>query len=59
MVPLVSARVTIDNAQCAITEACAQDPTVQRAYAKCAEGMALWQSETRISADCQPHRNIF
>lgn len=31
-------RVTIDNAKCAITKACAKDPTVQRAYAECAEG---------------------
>lgn len=31
-------RVIIDNAKCAITRACAHDPTVQRAYAECAEG---------------------
>jgi transposase len=34
----VPLRVTIDNAKCAITKACAKDPTVQRAYAECAEG---------------------
>jgi hypothetical protein len=34
----VPRRVIIDNAKCAITKACAQDPTVQRAYAQCAEG---------------------
>ncbi len=34
----VPRRVTIDNAKCAITKACAKDPTVQRAYAECAEG---------------------
>jgi transposase len=32
----VPRRVIIDNAKCAITRACAQDPTVQRAYAECA-----------------------
>jgi hypothetical protein len=31
-------RIVIDNAKCAITRACAQDPVVQRAYAECAEG---------------------
>lgn len=31
-------KVTIDNAKCAITRACARDPEVQRAYAECAEG---------------------
>ena len=30
-------RVIIDNAKCAITKACIHDPTVQRAYADCAE----------------------
>jgi hypothetical protein len=30
--------VIIDNAKCAITKACMHDPTVQRAYAECAEG---------------------
>ena len=30
--------VIIDNAKCAIVKACAHDPTVQRAYAECAEG---------------------
>jgi transposase len=34
----VPLRVTIDNAKCAITRACARDPEVQRAYAECAEG---------------------
>ena len=34
----VPLRVTIDNAKCAITKACSKDPTVQRAYAECAEG---------------------
>lgn len=34
----VPARVIIDNAKCAITKACMHDPTVQRAYAECAEG---------------------
>lgn len=34
----VPRRVIIDNAKCAITKACAQDPAVQRAYAQCAEG---------------------
>jgi transposase len=31
-------RVIIDNAKCAITKRLRQDPTVQRAYAECAEG---------------------
>ncbi|MCK9540326.1 IS21 family transposase [Dokdonella sp.] len=34
----VPARVIIDNPKCAITRACYTDPTVQRAYAECAEG---------------------
>jgi transposase len=34
----VPAKLTIDNAKCAITRACARDPEVQRAYAECAEG---------------------
>jgi transposase len=34
----VPERIIIDNAKCAITRACAQDPLVQRAYAECAEG---------------------
>lgn len=34
----VPARIIIDNPKCAITRACARDPTVQRAYAQCAEG---------------------
>ncbi|MHB1282400.1 MAG: IS21 family transposase [Metallibacterium scheffleri] len=34
----VPRRVIIDNPKCAITRACHTDPTVQRAYAECAEG---------------------
>src|SRR5690606_39365570 len=34
----VPARIIIDNPKCAITRACYTDPTVQRAYAECAEG---------------------
>jgi transposase len=34
----VPQRVIIDNPKCAITRACNTDPTVQRAYAECAEG---------------------
>lgn len=34
----VPQRVIIDNPKCAITRACSTDPTVQRAYAECAEG---------------------
>lgn len=34
-------RVIIDNAKCAITKACIHEPTVQRAYADCAEGYAF------------------
>ena len=45
----VPARIIIDNAKCAITRACAKDPTVQRAYAECAEGYGF-----RIDA-CPPH----
>lgn len=45
----VPARVVIDNAKCAITRACAQDPTVQRAYAECAEGYGF-----KIDP-CPPH----
>ena len=33
----VAARVIIDNPKCAITRCCSTDPTVQRAYAECAE----------------------
>lgn len=44
----VPARVIIDNPKCAITRACYTDPTVQRAYAECAEGWGF-----RISA-CPP-----
>lgn len=45
----VPARVIIDNAKCAITKACIHDPTVQRAYAQCAEGYGF-----KIDA-CPPH----
>ncbi|CDF34458.1 unnamed protein product [Chondrus crispus] len=34
----VPRRVIIDNAKCAITKACANDPLVQRAYGECALG---------------------
>ncbi len=34
----VPGRVIIDNAKCAITKACANDPLVQRAYGECALG---------------------
>lgn len=34
----VPGKITIDNAKCAITRACARDPEVQRSYAECAEG---------------------
>jgi transposase len=34
----VPSRAIIDNAKCAITKACVHEPTVQRAYAECAEG---------------------
>lgn len=37
----VPQRVIIDNAKCAIVKACAHDPTVQRAYAECAEGYSF------------------
>ncbi|MEY2343157.1 IS21 family transposase [Acidithiobacillus sp. IBUN Pt1247-S3] len=42
-------RVIIDNAKCAITKACINDPAVQRAYAECAEGYGF-----RIDP-CPPH----
>jgi hypothetical protein len=45
----VPRRVIIDNAKCAITRACAQDPTVQRAYAEAAEGYGF-----KIDP-CPPH----
>ncbi len=45
----VPTRVIIDNAKCAITKACIHDPTVQRAYAQCAEGYGF-----KIDA-CPPH----
>ncbi|WP_143479074.1 IS21 family transposase, partial [Pseudomonas aeruginosa] len=45
----VPRRVIIDNAKCAITRACAQDPTVQRPYADCAEGYGF-----KIDP-CPPH----
>lgn len=44
----VPARLIIDNAKCAITRACRNDPLVQRAYAECAEGYGF-----RIDA-CPP-----
>jgi hypothetical protein len=37
----VPARIIIDNPKCAITRACNTDPTVQRAYAECAEGFGF------------------
>jgi len=45
----VPERIIIDNAKCAITQACAHDPQVQRSYADCAEGYGF-----RIDA-CPPH----
>jgi len=45
----VPGRLIIDNAKCAITRACARDPTVQRAYAEAAEGYGF-----KIDA-CPPH----
>lgn len=45
----VPGRIIIDNAKCAITKACIQDPEVQRAYAECAEGYGF-----RIDP-CPPH----
>lgn len=45
----VPERIVIDNAKCAITRACAQDPVVQRAYAECAEGYGF-----KIDP-CPPH----
>lgn len=45
----VPARVTIDNAKCAIVKACQNDPEVQRSYADCAEGYAF-----KIDP-CPPH----
>src|SRR5690606_12225677 len=44
----VPARLIIDNAKCAIIRACRTEPTVQRAYAECAEGYGF-----RIDA-CPP-----
>ena len=44
----VPRRIIIDNARCAITRACRTEPTVQRAYAECAEGYGF-----RIDA-CPP-----
>jgi transposase len=41
-------RLIIDNARCAIIKACRTEPTVQRAYAECAEGYSF-----RIDA-CPP-----
>lgn len=37
----VPARIIIDNPKCAITRVCNTDPTVQRAYAECAEGFGF------------------
>lgn len=34
----VPGRIIIDNPKCAVTRACVTDPSVQRAYAECAEG---------------------
>jgi transposase len=45
----VPSRVIIDNAKCAITKACANDPLVQRAYAECALGYGF-----KIDP-CPPH----
>ena len=45
----VPGRIIIDNAKCAITKACINDPTVQRSYAECAEGYLF-----KIDA-CPPH----
>lgn len=45
----VPQRLIIDNAKCAITKACIHDPTVQRAYADCAEGYGF-----KIDP-CPPH----
>ncbi len=44
----VPQRLIIDNAKCAIIKACRTEPTVQRAYAECAEGYGF-----RIDA-CPP-----
>jgi len=49
----VPGRIIIDNAKCAITKACINDPTVQRAYAEYAEGYLF-----RIDA-CPPHDEDF
>lgn len=45
----VTRRVIIDNAKCAITRACANDPLVQRAYGECALGYGF-----KIDP-CPPH----
>ena len=45
----VPSRLIIDNAKCAITKACAKDPTVQRAYAEAACGYGF-----KIDP-CPPH----
>ena len=45
----VPGRIIIDNAKCAITKACINDPTVQRTCAECAEGYLF-----KIDA-CPPH----
>ncbi len=44
----VPRRLVIDNAKCAIVKACRTEPTVQRAYAECAQGYGF-----RIDA-CPP-----
>jgi hypothetical protein len=45
----VPAKIIIDNAKCAITTACFHEPTVQRAYADCAEGYGF------IISACPPY----
>src|SRR3990170_2026813 len=45
----VPQRIIIDNAKCAITKACANDPLVQRAYGECALGYGF-----KIDP-CPPH----
>ena len=45
----VPTKIIIDNAKCAITKACFHEPTVQRAYADCAEGYGF------IISACPPY----
>ncbi len=45
----VPGKIIIDNAKCAITTACFHEPTVQRAYADCAEGYGF------IISACPPY----